>query len=198
MFEPCPLGLGGGRRSDRHGVIERHPTLALSRSFLDPGDIAAHRAVEEHGPQIPALGQRRAEVQHPGPAEQAGPLRRQAVADAAAGGGEVAQAEADDQAVARRSGRRSATTAPTIAWRPSPATGRPPGSESRRPPAAASSCRWRSCPARRSSSTGPRTGRSSRGERTKLQVAHFKLSLQPRLHSPRLSAADPRDAVRRP
>ena len=36
MFEPFPLGLSGGRRSDRHGVIERHPTLALSRSFLDP------------------------------------------------------------------------------------------------------------------------------------------------------------------
>jgi transposase len=30
-----------------------------------------------------------------------GPIRRQAIADAAAGGGEVAQAEADDQATAR-------------------------------------------------------------------------------------------------
>ena len=34
MFEPFPLGLSGGRRSDRHGVIERRTTLALSRSFL--------------------------------------------------------------------------------------------------------------------------------------------------------------------
>src|SRR5258708_11829661 len=42
MFEPFPLGLGRGRRSDRHGVIERHPTLALSRSFLDPRDIPTH------------------------------------------------------------------------------------------------------------------------------------------------------------
>src|ERR1700723_4415361 len=50
MFEPFPLGLGGGRRSDRHGVAERHPTLALPRPFLDPRDIAAHGAVEEHGP----------------------------------------------------------------------------------------------------------------------------------------------------
>ena len=33
MFEPFPLGLGGGRRSDRHGVIERHTTLALPRPF---------------------------------------------------------------------------------------------------------------------------------------------------------------------
>src|ERR1700724_1626652 len=56
MFEPFPLGLGGGRRSDRHGVTERHPTLALPRPFLDPRDIAAHGAVEEHRPQIPALG----------------------------------------------------------------------------------------------------------------------------------------------
>src|SRR5271163_1314246 len=36
MFEPFPLGLCGGRRSDRHGVTERHPTLALPRPFLDP------------------------------------------------------------------------------------------------------------------------------------------------------------------
>ncbi len=35
------------------------------------------------------------------------------------------------------------------------------------------------------------------GERTKLQVAHFKLSYS-RFHPPGLSAADPRDAVRRP
>src|SRR5580704_2142833 len=45
MFEPFPLGLGGGRRSDRHGVTERHTTLALSRPFLDPRDIAADGAV---------------------------------------------------------------------------------------------------------------------------------------------------------
>src|ERR1700683_1020975 len=101
MFELYPLGLSGGRRSDRHGVIECHPALALSRSFLDPRDIAAHRAVEEYGPQGPAFGQRRTEVCRPRSAEQAGPLRRQAVAYAAAGGGEVAQAEADRQAIAR-------------------------------------------------------------------------------------------------
>src|SRR5271167_3920575 len=35
--------------------IRSHPALALSRSFLDPGDIAAHGAVEEHGPQVSAL-----------------------------------------------------------------------------------------------------------------------------------------------
>ena len=37
--------------------FERHPTLAVSRPFLDPGYLAAHRSVAEHGPQIPALGQ---------------------------------------------------------------------------------------------------------------------------------------------
>ena len=56
MFGPRPLDLGRGRRSDRHGVIERHTTLALSRSFLDPGDISTHWAVEEHGPQVTAFG----------------------------------------------------------------------------------------------------------------------------------------------
>jgi hypothetical protein len=45
MFEPFPLGLSGGRRIDRHGVIEPHLTLALLlRPFLDPRDIAAHSA----------------------------------------------------------------------------------------------------------------------------------------------------------
>jgi transposase len=46
MFEPFPLGFGGGRRSDRHGVTERHPTLALPGPFLDPRDIPTHRSVE--------------------------------------------------------------------------------------------------------------------------------------------------------
>src|ERR1700686_4877141 len=36
MFKPRPLGLCGGHRSDRHGVIERDPTLALSGPILDP------------------------------------------------------------------------------------------------------------------------------------------------------------------
>ena len=39
MFEPFSLSLGGGRRSDRHGVTERHPTLALPGPFLDPREI---------------------------------------------------------------------------------------------------------------------------------------------------------------
>src|ERR1700688_3141585 len=107
MFELCPLCLSGGPRSDRHGVIERHPTLALSGPFLDPGDIASHGAVEEYGPQIPTLGQRRTEVQRPRPAEQTGPLRRQAVAYAASGSGKVAQAEANRQAIVRRPSRPS-------------------------------------------------------------------------------------------
>ena len=71
MFEPRPLGLGRGHRSDRHGVIERHTTLALSRSFLDPRDISTHWAVEEHGPQVLAFRQRRTEVCRARPAEQA-------------------------------------------------------------------------------------------------------------------------------
>ena len=33
MFEPRPLGLRGGHRSDRHGVIERHTTLDYRDDF---------------------------------------------------------------------------------------------------------------------------------------------------------------------
>ena len=55
----------------------------------------------------------------------------------------------------------SATTVPTIAWRPSLATGRPLGNRNRRRAAAACSCRWRFWRAKRSSSTGRKTGRSS-------------------------------------
>ena len=90
-----------------------------------------------------------------------------------------------------------ATTAPTIAWRRLPASGRSTGSGSSRPPAGACSCRWLSRPARRSSSTGARTGRSSAASGQVAGGARQAL-LQPRLHYPRLSAADPRDAVRRP
>src|ERR1700733_13412543 len=175
MFEPFPLGLGGGRRSDRHGVTERHPSLALPRPFLDPRDIAAHWVVEEHGPQIPALGHRGTEVQHPRSPEQAGPIRRQAIADAAAGSGEVAKAEADDQAIARRSGR------PRLR-RLLQSRG---GLRSRledRPAAGTADVR-----PRRVCAAGVLAGEAVQvdwsedwavigGERTKLQVAHFKLS----------------------
>ena len=66
----------------------------------------AYGAVEEHIAQAPALGQRRAEVQRSRPPKPAGPVRRQAGAHVTPGGGEVAQAEADGQAVARRPDRR--------------------------------------------------------------------------------------------
>ena len=42
MFEPRPLGLGRGHRSDRHGVIERHPALALPRRLK--GDVGFLRS----------------------------------------------------------------------------------------------------------------------------------------------------------
>ena len=54
----------------------------------------------------------------------------------------------------------SVTTAPTIAWRPSRATGRPLGSRNKRRAAAACSRRLHFCRARRSSSTGRKTGQS--------------------------------------
>jgi hypothetical protein len=54
MFEPRPLGLRGGI-----GVIDVELLSVIRagtpRPFLDPRDIAAHWAVEEHGPQVLAL-----------------------------------------------------------------------------------------------------------------------------------------------
>jgi hypothetical protein len=81
------------------------------------------------------------------------------------------------------------------AWRPSLATGRSLGNRSRRRAAAACSCRWRSWPARHSSSTGRKIGR----RRADQAAGRSRQALlPPRLHSPRLSSADPRGAVRRP
>ncbi len=70
MFEPRPLGLGRGHRSDRHGVIERHPTLALLDQFSireisrrtglsgsnvteDPARSYAHSVVAIHLTDVP-------------------------------------------------------------------------------------------------------------------------------------------------
>ena len=71
MFEPFSLGHRGGPGSDRHGVIERHPALATPAAFFDQGDCATNGAVAEHGAQVSALGQHRAEVQDPRSAKQA-------------------------------------------------------------------------------------------------------------------------------
>ena len=197
MFELCPLCLSGGPRSDRHGVIERHPTLALSGPFLDPGDIASHGAVEEYGPQIPTLGQRRTEVQRPRPAEQTGPLRRQAVAYAASGSGKVAQAEANRQAIVRRPSRlrlrrliqSRGGLCPRLEGRSAART------EEQRPwrLRSAGVFAWRSLPVRLVRRLGDHQWRADQIAGRPLQAL-----LQPRLHSQGLSPADPRDAVRRP
>jgi hypothetical protein len=79
MFELLPAGFSGGIWSDRHGVIERHPTLGVSGSAFDPGDIAAHGIVAEYDPQISARGLGGAKVQGSGPTKQVGRLRRQVV-----------------------------------------------------------------------------------------------------------------------
>ena len=79
MFEPFPLGLSGGRRSDRHGVIERHPTLALSRSFLES---ERYRGARGCGGTQSANTCARTPLNRSSAsliAEQAGPLRRQAI-----------------------------------------------------------------------------------------------------------------------
>lgn len=63
MFEPCPACFQRGLRSDRHGVIERDPTLAFSRTFIDPGDWSQDWSVPEYRAQISALGECGASVQ---------------------------------------------------------------------------------------------------------------------------------------
>ena len=150
--------------------------------LLDPGDRAAHRPVAQHDPQVSARRTRssRGSTFRSGRASSIRLPRscRRWLQD---GGGQVAQAAAHDQADACRSGGARLSTAPTTGSRPLPGTGRRIGSASSRPPAAAPSCRWPSRRARRSSSTGARTGPIIGGERTKLQVAHIKLSPQPGL-----------------
>ena len=161
MFEPRPLGLRGGHWSDRHGVIERHPTLAIIGTISRSG--RSRGAPTCRGTRFANTCARTASSRSSASrsAEQARPLRRQTVADAAAGGGEVAQAEADDQAVARRSGRAWLRRLLQSRGGLRPRLEGRPTARAARPPVAAHSCRWRSCRARRSSSTGRRTGRSS-------------------------------------
>lgn len=60
-----------GHWSDRHGVTERYPTLASAGWTFDPGDCAAHGAVAEHDPQIPAIRRGGAPLPGAGAAEQA-------------------------------------------------------------------------------------------------------------------------------
>ena len=68
MFEPCPWLLQRGLWSDRHGVIERDPTLAFSRASIDPGDLPQDRLISEYHPQISTRRRRGAEVQRAGEA----------------------------------------------------------------------------------------------------------------------------------
>jgi hypothetical protein len=68
-------------------------------SFSFPGDIAAHRSVEENGPQVPARRQCGGPVQRARAREQARSVCRQAAVHARAGGRQIPQAEANDPAV---------------------------------------------------------------------------------------------------
>ena len=191
MFEPFPLGLGGGRRSDRHGVIERHPTLAISGSFLDPGDLATHGAVEEHGPQISALGQRRAEVQH----APDRPSKLDPYADKLS---QMLRQEAGKSRKQKRTVKQLHADLAALGY---------DGSYNR---VAAFARDWKAARQREQKTCGRGVfvplaflpGEAFQfdwsedwaiiaGERTKLQVAHFKLSYSRAFIPPRLSAADP-------
>ena len=165
--------------------------LSVIRRWRDSiREISAAGAVEEHGPQVPALRHRRTEVQRRRPREQAGSPRRQAVADAASGDREVAQAEADDQATARRPSR------PRLRRLLQSGGGVRPRLEGR---SAARATDLRPRRFRAADVHGGRgvpvrlVGRLGDHRRRADQVAGRSLQalLQPRLHSPRLSAADP-------
>ena len=193
MFEPFPLGLSGGRRSDRHGVIERHPTLALSRSFLDPRDIAAHGAVEEHRPQISAL---RHQLNRSSTSLTAragwtltGDKLSQMLRQEA--GKSRCKQKRDDQAIAPRSGRpRLRRLLQSRGGLRSRLEGRP-GSRNRRRAAAAHSCRWRFLPGEVFQFDQSEDWAIIGGERTKLQVAHFKLCHSRAVPSPGSSRSRP-------
>ena len=49
MLQPFPPDESGRERRQQYRVIERH-----TAPFLDPGDIAADRPVEEQCPQVSA------------------------------------------------------------------------------------------------------------------------------------------------
>ena len=177
-------------------VIRRwHCRDQLSIREICPAD----GPVAEHDPQVPAIRERSSRVSgcRTGRASSI-PYADKLSAWLRTEAAQVAQAEAHDQAAARRSGRASAMTARTAAWRPLRGTGRPTASASSRPADAAPSCRWSFAPGEAFQFDWSEDWAIIGGERTKLQVAHFKLSLQPRLPAAGLPAADPRDAVRRP
>ena len=94
-----------GQRSDRHGVIERDPTVGIAGSAFHPGDCTADGAVAEYDPQVPAVGNGSTGLQGSGTAEQARSLRRQAVGLAEDGGGQVPQEAANSEAAPCRPGR---------------------------------------------------------------------------------------------
>ena len=198
MFEPYPFGLAGGRRSDRHGVIKRHPALAFSRSFFDPRDIPAHKSCL--GTQSVDTCARTAKSRSSAyPRDRASSIRTQASFRICCGRRRGSRAS--------RSGRscnctpiwgRWATTAPTIAWRLLPVSGRRLRQLEQR-----TTGRGVFVPLAFSTGEAFQFDWSEdwaiiAGERTKLQVAHFKLSYSRAFFPASLSAADTRDAVRRP
>jgi hypothetical protein len=152
----------------------------LPGPLFDPGDIAAYGAsrntVRNSGART--VSSRSSTFQA---ARASWTLRRQAVADAAAGSGEVAQAKAHSQRIARVR-LPSATTLPR--------------SCSGLCSAVARLCRWRFCRTRRSGSTGRMKRHCA--ARGRIAGRSRQALLRSGLHSQGQSTADPRNAVRPP
>jgi hypothetical protein len=70
-----PLALTSeGSRSVGHGVIELYSSLVFSRPAIDPGDSEAYRPLPQYDPQVFAIGHGGASIQGAGTAEQADPF----------------------------------------------------------------------------------------------------------------------------
>ena len=176
MFELLPAGFSVGIWSDRHGVIERHPTLGVSGSAFDPGDIASDcRGTRSANICAQARWSQSSRF-------QAGRLRRHKLS----GWLKVEAAKSRKQKRTTKQLHADlislGLTAPIAAWPPSSATGKPTGSANNRPAGAVS--------VRLERGLGDPRRRAHQVAGGALQVVP-----QPRFHRPGLSAANPRDAV---
>src|SRR3546814_18559415 len=83
----------GGSWSVGHGVIERNPSMALTRPYIDPRDCAAHGIVTYYDQNISAVRYERDADQGAREAAQAGYVRGTQIGLSARGEGSTADAD---------------------------------------------------------------------------------------------------------